>query len=176
MKRISLRAVFFIFTLMPAYCLAFDSQHSSNTSDTSVRSPLSDLISLYYELKDALVADDASLASVRASALLQALNNIDAQKLSERERKIFGSLQPKLSYDARHISEVKAIEHQREHFAALSLNMSKLAKEARVSDHPVYKMYCPMKKSYWLSKESVIANPYYGKEMVTCGEISEVIK
>jgi len=55
-------------------------------------------------------------------------------------------LQNKLSYDARHIAEVQKIDHQREHFASLSLNMYSLAKSVRLSNQPVYEDYCPMKK------------------------------
>jgi Cu(I)/Ag(I) efflux system membrane fusion protein len=40
----------------------------------------------------------------------------------------------------------------------------------------VYKEYCPMafdnKGAYWLSESEEIRNPYFGKSMLTCGEVT----
>lgn len=51
--------------------------------------------------------------------------------------------------------------------------MSTLVQSAMLSAQPVYLDYCPMKKSYWLSSEKAIQNPYYGKEMPACGSIEK---
>ncbi len=139
-------------------------------------SPLPKILSLYYDVKNALVASDAATASKKAGELLTAVNGINASSLTPEESKIFTPLKDKLSYDARHISEVQDISHQREHFAALSLNMFTLAKGAKISGDPVYQDYCPMQKAYWLSKEAEIKNPYYGSQMLTCGKVTATIK
>jgi hypothetical protein len=39
----------------------------------------------------------------------------------------------------------------------------------------LYQQYCPMKKAYWLSETPTIKNPYYGKEMPTCGKTTETL-
>ena len=116
------------------------------------------------------------MAANKSGELLQAINEIDTKSLSEQERKIFTSLQYKLAYDARHISEVKELPHQREHFANLSLKMYALAKAINLSAEPVYEQYCPMKNAYWLSNEKAIKNPYYGNTMLTCGEVEDTLK
>lgn len=139
-------------------------------------SSLSPLLDLYYGVKNALVNSDAATASARSGELLKEINSVDSSTLSETERKAFTSLHYKLAYDARHISEVKDISHQREHFANLSLNMYALAKAAKLSAQPVYEQYCPMKKAYWLSSEASIKNPYYGNEMLTCGEVKDTLQ
>jgi len=139
-------------------------------------STLAPLLASYYELKNALVNSDANTAASAAADLLKAVNGVDVKTLSAGEQKAFASLQGKLSLDARHISEVKNLSHQREHFASLSLNMHLLAKAARLSDQPIYADYCPMKKTYWLSADATIKNPYFGKEMLTCGQVKETIK
>ena len=148
---------------------------SFNIIDTSSKASLSSLLTLYYELKDDLVNDNASAASTTAAEFLSAINNIDTKLLSTSDAKIFTQLQSKLAFDARHISEVKSIGHQREHFASLSSNMYELAKNVKLSGNPVYQQYCPMKKSYWLSNETKIKNPYYGKQMLTCGKVSRIL-
>jgi hypothetical protein len=145
-------------------------------SGDSVRSSLSVLLDRYYEIKDALANDDAAATAKNAGAFLKTIDGIDPKTLPAAEGKLFLSLKDKLSYDSRHMSEVQMLPHQREHFASLSLNMIALAKGARLSAEPVYKDYCPMKKVYWLSGDAVIRNPYYGKEMPTCGSIKETIK
>ena len=149
---------------------------SSSFTDTVGRSLLSPILTSYYELKDALVNSDAAAASAKAAILLQIVNEIDMKPLSGPEQKAFKPLQTKLSYDARHISEVKDLNHQREHFANLSATMYTLAKSAKLSDQPIYRDYCPMKKSYWLSRELEIKNPYFGNQMLSCGDVSNTIK
>jgi hypothetical protein len=140
------------------------------------KSPLSQLLNFYFNVKNALVNSDATTASAKSGELLKAINSIDTKSLSETERKDFMSLHYKLEYDARHISEVKELSHQREHFAALSQNMYTLAKAAKLSAQPVYEQYCPMKNAYWLSNEATIKNPYYGDQMHTCGEVKDTLK
>jgi hypothetical protein len=139
-------------------------------------SPLSALLSPYYGVKDALFAGDAKAAAQRSGELLAAINGVDIAALSSAEHTAFLSLKDKLAYDARHISEVTDIHHQREHFAALSANMSALAKAVPLSDQPVYEDYCPMKKAYWLSSSATIQNPYFGSAMPSCGKVAATIK
>ena len=137
---------------------------------------LSQLLTLYYQLKDALIKSDANAASAKAGELYKAIESVDAKTLSEQESKAFTGAKNKLSYDARHISEVKELPHQREHFAKLSENMYALAKAVKLSAQPVYEQYCPMKDAYWLSNETKIKNPYYGDKMLTCGEVKDTMK
>ncbi len=164
-----------IFSLLPVVTEASFIDGPYNADTTKQRS-LSELLIRYYDLKDALVNSDASAASAKAGKFLDGINNVDTKSLSGANKKAFASLQPKLAYDARHISEVKSIDHQREHFASLSANMYKLAKAAKISSDPIYEMYCPMKKTYWLSREEVVKNPYYGKQMLSCGKVADKIQ
>jgi hypothetical protein len=144
-------------------------------ADSAKQSALAPLLGSYFELKNALVNSDANAAASKAADLLKAVSVVDMKTLSASEHKAFMSLQEKLSFDARHISEVKNISHQREHFASLSLNMIALAKAAKLSGQAVYEDYCPMKKTYWLSSEEAIKNPYFGNEMLTCGQVKETL-
>jgi hypothetical protein len=36
--------------------------------------------------------------------------------------------------------------------------------------------YCPMVKKYWVQKDGTVNNPYYGSQMLTCGELKDVKK
>ena len=53
--------------------------------------------------------------------------------------------------------------------------MIALAKVSKLSSQPIYQLYCPMKKSSWLSSEKTIKNLYYGKAMLTCGSILQTL-
>lgn len=55
-------------------------------------------------------------------------------------------------------------------FGALSEAMESYRKDGRLAwPEGVRLAYCPMVRKPWLQREPRIANPYYGKEMPTCG-------
>jgi hypothetical protein len=137
---------------------------------------LSQLLSLYYDVKNALVNSDAGTASTKAAEFVKTINSVDMSTLSADEHKAFMPLHAKLSADADAIAKSTDLNAQREKFKTLSSNIYTLAKAVKLSTDPVYQLYCPMQKSYWLSGEAVVKNPYYGKKMLTCGNESETIK
>lgn len=131
--------------------------------------PQVQLLTAYYDVKNALVAGNSSTAAANAEIFLKTANSIDYKVISEGNINI-------LVKDAGAISLTKDLKKQREIFANLSKNMAEVAKVTKLSDQPIYKQYCPMKKAYWLSNEKTIKNPYYGNSMLTCGNIEETIK
>ncbi|QEC66135.1 DUF3347 domain-containing protein [Panacibacter ginsenosidivorans] len=137
---------------------------------------LSPILSLYYNVKDALINSDAKTASVKAGDLAKTISSINFNSMPASGQSIFGSLKDKLVSDANRISENNDIEKQKAYFSSLSTNIYSLVKMVKLSDQPVYQAYCPMKKAYWLSNEAAIRNPYYGKQMLTCGKVSDIIK
>ena len=134
---------------------------------------LTPLLYSYYDIKNALVSSNSADAATHAGEFLKTVTGIDMKSIPAEDMTAFMSLKDKLAFDARHISESKDIDHQREHFANFSMNFFKLAKAVKLTDKPVYYAYCPMKKSYWLSADAAIKNPYYGSQMLTCGKVTE---
>jgi hypothetical protein len=173
-NKISFLHIARVFILSACMLVVFSA--TTHARNKATASPLPAILNLYYEVKNALVASDAATASKKAGEMLTVINAVDAKTLSTEEQTVFSPLKDKLSFDARHISEVKDISHQREHFANLSVNMFTLAKGVKLSAQPVYQDYCPMKKAYWLSNEQAIKNPYYGSQMLTCGSIKNTIQ
>jgi len=127
------------------------------------------ILPLYYNVKDALVGGNSNLAASKAGDLVKALSSTDAKAIGEGNRN--GLLE-----HAGKIAKSKDLKSQREHFSGLSTSMIALAKNSKLSTQPVYQMYCPMKKSNWLSSEKAVKNPYYGSAMLTCGNVVETIK
>ena len=153
-----------------AFCFCMIAIFSTAQSE-SLQKVLSD----YYDVKNALVQDDVSAASNVAGKLLNDTKTADIKSLTAIEQKAFASAKDNIVYNADHISEVNDIDHQREHFEKLSAAMMQLIQVINLSTQPIYVDYCPMKKTYWLSNEKEIKNPYYGKEMPDCGNIAKTI-
>ena len=69
----------------------------------------------------------------------------------------------------------ESCEKQRLSFGTISSAFYGLLKNAGLKNGHVYHEYCPMafndKGAFWLSDESEIKNPYFGKKMMECGEV-----
>lgn len=143
--------------------------HKSFAQDSTKQYQLPQLLTYYYNIKNALVVGNANDAALAATSFVKAANSIDYKVISE------GNINT-LVKDAGKISESKDIKKQREYFANFSTNMAAVAKAVKLTDKPVYYAYCPMKKAYWLSSEKEIKNPYYGSSMLSCGQVTETIQ
>lgn len=126
------------------------------------------LLLQYFAVRDALVAGRGQEVSAAAAGLIGILNTLDFKWISEGNINI-------LLKDATPLTETQDIRKQRVAFAQLSDNMIGLAKAVRLSDKPLYQVYCPMKNAYWLSGEKPIKNPYFGDTMLSCGKVVETI-
>ena len=77
------------------------------------------------------------------------------------------------------ISASMDLKEQRKHFEQLSLDLTKAIQIFGINEK-VYSLYCPMvdnnKGAYWLSTQTQVINPYYGKEMLECGEVKGIIE
>ena len=135
----------------------------------------SSVLNEYYELKEALVNSDVTNASIKATEFSTTLSTMDMKTISGNLQNGFTEIQKKLVADALLIVASKEISKQREYFANLSLSIYSLAKMMKLSNQPIYRDYCPMKKMYWLSDAENIRNPYYGRMMLACGSITETI-
>lgn len=136
---------------------------------------LDSLLLSYYEMKNALVNSDATTTSGKAGEFIKASNHVDIKAIPADKLNAFMPLLKKLVSAAQHIAGTKDINKQRDYLAGFSIDFYSLAKIVKLSDQPIYQAYCPMKKMYWLSNEKSIENPYYGKVMLTCGNITETI-
>lgn len=127
------------------------------------------LLSSYYSIKDALIADNAKLAASKAAEFVKIL-------AKEELKTIDAAQQKDLVAAAGKIAASNTLNNQRDYFAVLSAHMISTAKTSKLSAGPIYELYCPMKKSSWLSSKQSIQNPYYGSTMLTCGKVTETIK
>lgn len=143
--------------------------------DQTAGTAVNNVLTAYLGVKNALTADNNALAKSKAKELLTAVTSVPMDKLTPEQHKLWMTYSEKLEFDSRHISENDVIDHQREHFTNLSKNLYEVVKGFKLNTSTVYEQYCPMKKATWLSETSAIKNPYYGKQMLTCGKTIETL-
>ncbi|WP_447642895.1 MULTISPECIES: DUF3347 domain-containing protein [Chitinophagaceae] len=134
---------------------------------------INNLTRQYLQIKSALASDDATKASAAAAEFAKQVSSIPMKDISETLHPTFMQHQKAFISDSRSIASTKDIKAQRNAFSDLSNNMIALAKTDKISDHPIYEDYCPMKKASWLSAEKEINNPYYGVSMSDCGKVAK---
>ncbi|MEZ4904261.1 MAG: DUF3347 domain-containing protein [Spirosomataceae bacterium] len=148
----------------------------SITVNSEIKTSISKVLTTYYDLKNALVADDGPTASQQASFLMASLSKLPMEKMTEAQHALLMEFAGKIKEDAQYINDTKEVKKQRDHFNALSNALFSLVKGLHANENPVYQQYCPMKKVYWLSDNAAIKNPYYGKMMLTCGKVTETLQ
>jgi len=153
-----------------------ESVRQKSKLDADLQASLNKMLSNYYGVKNALIADDGKTANAQAVEFVKMLETVSMTKMTSEQHTLFMSLSEKLRTDAQRISETKEIKQQRGHFNELSNNFFAMIKGLNANQQPVYQQYCPMAKGYWLSDNSAVKNPYYGKSMLTCGKVTETLK
>lgn len=141
--------------------------------------PFTNLYASYFNLKNALAKDDSKGAQAAAQTLLGELDSVQMNQLTPGQHAVWMDNQKQLNADATQISGSGKIKQQRECFVSLSKSMYEVMKVVK-NDAPVYYQNCPMYKggkgANWLSLDAKINNPYFGKEMQTCGKTIETIR
>lgn len=120
----------------------------------------------YLKLKDVLVLSDSLQTQTAAKELAGSLTKISG---SENTAKL-----------ASDIANESSLSKQRILFTSLSNELINLFKKAKITSGSMFVQYCPMANEgeggYWLASETEIRNPYFGDEMLNCGEVKETIE
>lgn len=125
-----------------------------------------DILIKYVNLKNALVKSDEKLTQKNAADLHKSLAD-------------FEGCEPTAEVAAKIASSGNLID-QRKGFTILSSDLIALMKSAEIEKGVIFVQHCPMANKGdggdWLSTEKEIRNPYYGKEMLECGRVTEELK
>jgi hypothetical protein len=129
---------------------------------------LDSLYNSYLTIQKSLSRDDVASARKESEAFLK--KPIALPKELSHSVKALDLLQ-----DYRALSAAEDIKSGREAFRSLSERMVVLMSEAYTGKDSVLVFFCPMtngrKGARWVQDERKIANPYYGKSMLTCGSL-----
>ncbi|WP_075351114.1 efflux RND transporter periplasmic adaptor subunit [Algoriphagus marinus] len=144
---------------------------------TIFQSQLTQLTEEYFKVKNSLVSDDA-LATQKAAATLQSnLSKVDMSLVEGPGHDKWMAIRSEIQKAAGLITKESEIANQRRHFSPLSQAFLNLTETFGLTKDKVYKEYCPMafdnKGAYWLSESEEIRNPYFGKSMLACGEVTK---
>ena len=131
----------------------------------------------YLVLKNALVADNDRAAANAGKQLFANLNKVDMKTIPANKHKEIMDIFENAKENAEHIGDnAGKIDHQREHLASLSKDVSDLIALFGTTQK-LYQDYCPMyndgKGAVWISEAKAIKNPYYGNQMLTCGSVKK---
>ncbi len=120
------------------------------------------MVSLYLDIKNALINNDGTTAKIKANDLHELLIRQPDKGLMQRQIAVLEDNLVILVENSREIGYTVDENTQRHYFAGLTTGMYKLVKGLRLNTAPIYKQYCPINKAYWLSETPVIKNsPYY---------------
>lgn len=140
---------------------------------------LNTITTSYLNLKNALVKGDFTLAKRESATLLKNIENVEPGIFSAEAKTAWDSFGKELSLDAGKMANGGNIAAIRDSFDELSKSMIGLVKSFDLLDETTYVQYCPMadndRGAKWLSLSSEIANPYFGRAMLKCGEVTETL-
>lgn len=142
---------------------------------SAFRQQLTVLAEAYFELKNALVADDTEEARNASQQVAVALNKVDMQLVKGDAHAHWMELKAEAGEALQGIRKASGIQAVRKQFMALSETMLEITESFGLEKDKVYRQYCPMafgdQGAFWLSETEEIFNPYFGEEMLRCGEV-----
>jgi Cu(I)/Ag(I) efflux system membrane fusion protein len=147
---------------------------------TDFKKQLTKVYQNYLTMKDAFVASDAHKVMTAATDVTAALKKVDMGLLKGDAHMVWMENLAVLEKTATSISKLMDIEKQRSEFAKFNIAFYKSINAFGLDDVTAYYQYCPMaekdKGAYWFSNSEEIKNPYFGDEMLGCGENRETLK
>jgi hypothetical protein len=187
MKKISVLVIALFIT---SACGSNQNEHSNHVENVTVeqtaalvttdefKASLNAALDAYFELKDALVATDAVLASEKAAVFTTALEAVTSEGLSAEAAMLWDVAGKDALAANNAIASESDVEVQREHFEPLSNAFIDMVKAYGPFENTIYRQTCPMVRdgsADWLSKEENVMNPYHGSRMLRCGSVVERI-
>jgi len=134
----------------------------------------------YLKFKDLLAADNVEGAKKVAVSMQDNLAKINMSIFTGESHTVWMKFSSNLKNILQHVPHLSNIEEVREKFLQVSITMIEMTNTFNPFDKTLYIQYCPManndKGADWLSSEKEIKNPYFGKSMLKCGEITKEIK
>jgi Cu(I)/Ag(I) efflux system membrane fusion protein len=143
------------------------------------RHQLGKVVEGYLAVQKALAADGADQAVQEAKKALDAVGAVDMTLVSGQDHMDWMKHEAALKEVLSSMVEVEEIETIRKEFAGLSELIMSVVKQFKASSATLYQFKCPMafdnQGATWLQADEETANPYFGKMMLRCGDVIEVI-
>ncbi|WP_295772295.1 DUF3347 domain-containing protein [uncultured Mucilaginibacter sp.] len=153
--------------------VAFAQQDSTLAQRDSAISRRNDTaLPAYLAVKDGLVKSDSVGVAAAAQKFADELIKVRFRTHVLENLMALKKLRTDIIDEAKAIAATKNINEQRKHFANVSKGFWELAGKYRfIKETKIYYQQCPMTGVTWVSNSKEIKNPYYPKNMLTCGEV-----
>lgn len=141
---------------------------------------LASLIVPYLKMKDALVASNATSTTLESKNFSAALKKVNMNLLQGEAHINWMDKLKEMQRASTAIQNENEVEKQRALFSDLTTALYESFKAYKTENLNAYYQFCPMafdnKGAYWISREEEISNPYFGEQMLRCGETKENLK
>ena len=145
--------------------------------DKETKKALVTLFVPYFKLKDALTEDNFKRAKTEVENVSKALAQVNMSLFKNKAHEVWMKYSVDLKRSVEQAKDTEQIDQLRESFITISSTIIQLNTTFQPLDFTVYVQHCPMAKANkgadWLSKETEIKNPYFGSDMLTCGELKK---
>ncbi len=149
-------------------------------TDPEFTAQLTTVFDNYLKMKNAFVASDPKQVSNEARNVEKSLKSVDMELLKGDAHMAWMDQLKTLNSEIKTIAGSSDISAQRQAFAKFNEAFYKSLQLFRLKNDTAYYHYCPMasdnKGAYWLSETKEIRNPYFGEDMLECGETRDTIK
>jgi len=141
-----------------------------------MRAAIDGMLGHYFALQEALAADDLEGARAAAQRLRPALEGAPLASLGSPGQEAYMRETAALTPALEAIAAAESLDSARgKAFETLSSGLERLVRIFGTSGkHDVYLMHCPMvygtHGADWLQDNPQLANPYWGSQMLRCGE------
>lgn len=125
----------------------------------------------YLALKNSFLTSDSLGVVKNAEALKNSLKNFKFKKLTLEKMNEATTSRKEMVELSTQLTATKNINKQRKIFETLSVKYWEQASKFKAADATLYLQICPMTGAVWTSDSKEIKNPYYPKNMLTCGEV-----
>lgn len=123
----------------------------------------------YIAIQEALAADSTEGVRQASSDIAAAATTLDGATVTGAHAEHYRDLPTNIRTAADELSRAETLEDARQAFKQLSRPMAMWGTMSMPEGINV--VYCSMAKASWLQKQGDVRNPYYGGDMVGCGEI-----
>lgn len=146
-----------------------------------VAAKMDSFLQAYYLLQHAMVESDSVNAPKIAGVILDKLNMIPLQEVTDSSQKDKARTEiTGLRSELSRLQQSTSLADMRSNFELISGAAYRLIKTVGLKDVTVYRTFCPMafddKGAYWLSNSAAIRNPYFGHKMINCGFVKETLQ
>jgi Cu(I)/Ag(I) efflux system membrane fusion protein len=147
----------------------------SKILNSELKESLSDFMDYYFKIQSQLSSDQNEHISHHAKSMFDELEYADYSTLKKNELEAWKNIENQIKDNLNKLSNSTTLKSERETFKETSKIIINLINLLGHNKKGVYQMYCSMVDSNWLQLDKKVANPYYGKSMLRCGELKKTL-